>query len=174
MIRNLLLSAIRSLKKNKFFSLLNISGLAIGMAVFLLIAQYVRFEKSYESFVPGKENIYRVKLEVYDKNELIMASAENYPGVGPALQTELPEVVSYARLYNMGYKNNVVITNENAKPDPIAFRQRKFLYADSTFLPMMGYEMAKGNAKDALKEPFTAVVRKIRLEKHCICVMMIL
>ncbi|HEU4858956.1 MAG TPA: ABC transporter permease, partial [Chitinophagaceae bacterium] len=158
MIKNLLLTALRSLKKNKFFSLLNISGLAIGMAVFLLIAQYVRFEKSYESFVSGKENIYRVKLEVYDKNELIMASAENYPGVGPALVTELPEVVSYARLYNMGYKNNVVITNENAKPDPIAFRQRRFLYADSTFLPMMGYEMVKGNAKDALKDPFTAVI----------------
>ena len=158
MIKNLLLTALRSLKKNKFFSLLNITGLAIGMAVFLLIAQYVRFEKSYENFVSDKENIYRVKLEVYDKNELIMATAENYPGVGPALQTELPEVVSYARLYNMGYKNNVVITNENAKPDPIAFRQRRFLYADSTFLPMMGYEMAQGNAKDALAQPFTAVI----------------
>ena len=158
MIKNLLLTALRSLKKNKFFSLLNISGLAIGMAVFLLIAQYVRFEKSYESFVPRKENIYRVKLEAFDKNELIMATAENYPGVGPALQTELPEVVSYARLYNMGYKNNVVITNENAKPDPIAFRQRRFLYADSTFLPMMGYKMVKGNAKDALAQPFTAVI----------------
>ena len=158
MIRNLLLSAIRSLKKNKFFSLLNISGLAIGMAVFLLIAQYVQFEKSYENFIPNRENIYRVKLETFDKNELTMATAENYPGVGPALQTELPEVISYARLYNMGYKNNVVITNENAKPDPIAFRQRKFLYADSTFLPMMGYEMARGNAKDALSQPFTAVI----------------
>jgi putative ABC transport system permease protein len=158
MIRNLLISAFRSLKKNKFFSLLNISGLAIGMAVFLLIAQYVQFEKSYENFVPGKENIYRVKLEAYDKNELIMATAENYPGVGPALKTELPEVVSYARLYNMGYKNNVVITNENAKPDPIAFRQRRFLYADSTFLPMMGYEMVKGNATQALAGPFTAVI----------------
>ena len=158
MIRNLLISAIRSLKKNKFFSLLNISGLAIGMAVFLLIAQYVQFEKSYENFIPGKENIYRVKLEAYEKNELIMATAENYPGVGPALQTELPEVVSYARLYNMGYKNNVVITNENAKPDRIAFRQRRFLYADSTFLPMMGYIMVTGNAKDALSRPFTAVI----------------
>src|SRR5687767_8472375 len=79
MIKNLLLTALRSLKKNKFFSLLNISGLAIGMAVFLLIAQYVRYEKSYEDFVPGNENIYRVKLEAYDKNELTMATAENYP-----------------------------------------------------------------------------------------------
>jgi len=55
MIKNLLLTALRSLKKNKFFSLLNISGLAIGMAVFLLIAQYVHFEKSYEKFIPGRE-----------------------------------------------------------------------------------------------------------------------
>ena len=158
MIKNLLLTALRSLKKNKFFSALNITGLAIGMTVFLLIAQYVQYEKSYENFIPGRENIYRVKLEAYDKNELIMNTAENYPGVGPALKTELPEVVSYARLYNMGYKNNVIITNENAKPDPIAFRQRRFMYADSTFLPMMGYEMVKGNAAQALAEPFTAVI----------------
>ncbi|HLG40318.1 MAG TPA: ABC transporter permease, partial [Chitinophagaceae bacterium] len=158
MIRNLLITALRNLRKNKFFSALNILGLGIGMAVFLLIAQYVHFERSYESFIPGKENIYRVKLEAYSNNELIMASAENYPGVGPALQTELPEVISYARLYNMGYKNNVIITNENAKPDPIAFRQRRFLYADSTFLPMMGYEMLRGDAKTVLKEPFTAVI----------------
>lgn len=158
MIRNLLITALRNLKKNKFFSALNILGLGIGMAVFLLIAQYVHFERSYENFIPAEENIYRVKLDAYAGNELIMSSAENYPGVGPALKTELPEVMSYARLYNMGYKNNVIITNENAKPDPIAFRQRRFLYADSTFLPMMGYEMLRGDAKMALAEPFTAVI----------------
>src|SRR4030095_10240221 len=102
MIRNLLITALRNLRKNKFFSFLNILGLAIGIAVFLLISQYVHFEGSYENFIPDRENIYRVKLEVYDNNELIMASAENYPGVGPALKNELPEVISYARLYNMG------------------------------------------------------------------------
>ena len=158
MIQNLLLTAYRNIKKNKFFSFLNILGLAVGMAVFLLIAQYVKFERSYENFIPNRENIYRVSLTAYRNKELIMASAENYPGVGPALKKELPDVVSYARLYNMGYKNNVIIINENAKPDPVAFKQRKFLYADSTFLPMMGYIMAKGNAKTALAEPFTAVI----------------
>ena len=119
MVRNLFVTALRNLRKNKFFSGLNILGLAIGMTVFLLIAQYVNFERSYENFIPGKENIYRVKLEVYENNELVMASAENYPGVGPALKHEMPEVVTYARLYNMGYKNNVVITNENANLHPL-------------------------------------------------------
>ncbi len=158
MIYNLLLTAFRNLKRNKFFSSLNILGLAVGMAVFLLIAQYVHFERSYENFVPNRSNIYRVGLNSYRSNELIQSTAENYPAVGPTLKNELPEVMSYARLYNLGYKNNVVMTYENAKPDPIAFKQTKFLYADSSFLSMMGYEMINGNATTALAEPLTAVI----------------
>lgn len=132
MIRNLLITAFRSLLKNKFFSAINIFGLAIGMSVFLLIAQYVKFETSYEDFIANAENIYRVQLEVFLNNEIVIASAENYPGVGPALANELPEVTGYTRLYNLGYKNNLIITNEEAKPDPIAFKHRHFLYADSS------------------------------------------
>lgn len=156
--RNLLITAFRSLKKNKFFSFLNILGLSIGMSVFLIIALYVRFEKSYESFISENHNIYRVTLTSYLNNELSFASAENYPGVGPALQAELPEVVAFARLYNMGYKNNVIITNEDAKPDPIAVKQTKFLYADSSFLGMMDYKMVAGKANSALAEPLSAVI----------------
>src|SRR5262249_2156001 len=128
------------------------------MAVFLLIAQYVRFERSYENFIPNRENIYRVGLSSYRSNQLISASAENYPAVAPVMRTQIPGVISYARLYNMGYKNNVIITNENAKLEPIAFKVRRFLYADSAFLPMMGYQMAKGYARTALADPLTAVI----------------
>lgn len=158
MIRNLFLTALRSLKKNKFFSFLNIAGLAIGMAVFLMIALYVHFESSYENFIPNAENIYRVRLESYLNNELVFSSAENYPGVAPALKSELPEVTGSTRLYNMGYKNNIIITNEEAKPDPIAFKHRRFMYADSSFLSLMQYPMVMGDARTALDEPFTAVV----------------
>lgn len=158
MIRNLFLTALRSLKKNKFFSLLNIIGLSIGMAVFLIIALYVQFERSYENFIPDNENIYRLSLTTYLNNELAVASAENYPGAGPALKNELPEVVSSARLYNMGYKNNVIITNEDAKPDPVAIKQRRFLYADSSFLPLMNYPMLAGDPKTALAQPLSAVI----------------
>src|ERR1700750_3294674 len=136
-------TALRGLFRNKSFAIINIFGLAVGMAVFLLITQYRRFETSYEDFIPNRENIYRVALNTWRNNELILASAENYPAVGPALKNELPEVLSYARLYNLGYKNNVIITNENAKPEPIAFKQRRFLYTDSTFLPIMGYPMIR-------------------------------
>jgi putative ABC transport system permease protein len=158
MLRNLVLTAFRSLKKNKFFSFLNIIGLSIGMSVFMLIALYVRFERSYEDFIPEAENIYRVGLTTYVNNELVFTSAENYPGAATAIASELPEVVGVARLYNLGYKNNVIITNEEAKPDPIAIKHRRFLYADSSFLPMMGYEMMAGDPMSALADPFSAVI----------------
>src|SRR5688572_786573 len=145
MVQNLFTTALRSFKKNKFFSILNVTGLSIGIAVFFLISQYVRFEKSFENFIPDADNIYRVSLTTYVNNELAIASAENYPAVGPALKSELPEILDYARLYNLGYKNNVIITNEDAKPDPIAIKQRRFLYADSSFLMLMGYPFIKGD-----------------------------
>lgn len=158
MFQNYFKSALRNLRKNKNSALLNILGLVTGMTVFLLIALYVRFEKSYELFIPNAPDIYRVGLEVFKNNELVTASAENYPGVGPALKQELPEVLDFARLYNLGYKNNVIITNEAAQPQPIAFKHRRFLYADSSFLSMMGYPMLQGDPKTALAEPLNAVI----------------
>ena len=158
MLFNFLLTAYRSLFKKKFFTILNILGLSVGMIVFLLIVQYVHFERSYEKFLPHPHDIYRVTLEMYKGNELQQASAENYPGVGPALKNELPDVLGYARLYNMGYKNNVVISYEDKTGDPVALKQKRFLYADSSFLPMMGYEMAKGDTRTALAEANSIVV----------------
>ncbi len=158
MFRNLLLTAWRSLIKSRFFTALNIIGLSTGMAVFLLVALYVYVERSYEEFLPEPGTLYRVTLESYLNKNLVTASAENFPGVGPAMKAEFPEVLGYARLYNVGYKNNVIITNEEARPDPIAFKHRRFLYADSSFLPSAGYPMVSGDAATALAQPNTAVI----------------
>lgn len=158
MITNLLLTAWRSLTKSKFFATLHIVGLAIGMAVFFLIAQYVYFERSYETFLPAANDIYRVAKEGRVNNEITSISAENYPGVGLAMKAEIPEVVGMARLYNLGYKNNCIITYKDAQPEPIAFKQRRFLFADSSLLPMFGYPMIAGDPATALSQPFTAVV----------------
>lgn len=166
MFKNLMLTALRSLLKSKFFSSLNIIGLSIGMAAFMLIAQYVYFESSFENFVPDAENIYRVQLDVFRNGEHIISSAENYPGVGPAFKAEFAEVEAYARLYNMGYKNNVIITYTPETGEPVAFKQRRFLYADSSFLPLMGYEMLAGSAETALAEPFRAVISETQAKKY--------
>jgi putative ABC transport system permease protein len=156
---------IRTLRKNTFFSLLNIIGLALGMSVFLLVALYVQFEKSYESFNPNAATVYRITLETYLNNERVFSSAENYPEVANVI-LELPEVEDVTRLYNLGYKNNVIITNEDAKPQPIAFKQRRFLYADSSFLSLMGYTLSAGDLNTALSEPHTTVLTKQSAELY--------
>ncbi|MCB0839212.1 MAG: ABC transporter permease [Bacteroidetes bacterium] len=158
MFTNHLKIAFRNILKYKGTSFISMLGLSIGMAVFLLILQYVRFEKSYENFLKDTDQIYRVTLEMYLNGELQMSSAENYPGAGPALAKELPEIIDYARLYNLGYKNNVIITNKEAQPQPIAFKQRRFLYADSSFLSLMGYNMVMGDPSTALASPDKAVI----------------
>jgi putative ABC transport system permease protein len=158
MLFNYLKTGLKILLRNKTYSAINVFGLAIGMAVFLLISQYSRFENSYEDFTPDRANIYRVSIHTYRNNELISASAENYPAVGPAMLHDIPQVHCYARLYNMGYKNNVVITNENGKPFPVAIKQHRFLYADSAFLPMMGYQLIRGDVSTALASPYSAVI----------------
>ena len=62
MIKNYVLIAVRSLKKNPVFTFINIFGLALGMASFLFIVHYVRYEHSYEDFHTKADNIHRITL----------------------------------------------------------------------------------------------------------------
>ena len=158
MLRNYFQSAVRNLRKNKFYSSINVLGLAVGIAGFLLIAQYVVFERSYDRFHTNAGQIYRVQLDQYQNDGLMLASAENYPGVGPALTAELPEVLDHTRLYNMGFKNNVVITYEEAPNGPVAFKLERFMYADASFFSVFSFPLVQGNPQTVLAEPFTAVV----------------
>ena len=97
MIKNYLIIAWRNLLRNKVFSLINVSGLAIGLAACFLIMQYVRFELSYDRFHANSERIYRVLID-FDLPTGSVLSAANHPGIGPAMKADLPEVEAYARI----------------------------------------------------------------------------
>jgi len=79
MIGNYFKLAIRNLFKRKGYSLLNILGLAIGIACCLLIFQYVSFEKSYDSFPVKAKQIARLRLDSYQQGKLSWQSATIYP-----------------------------------------------------------------------------------------------
>jgi putative ABC transport system permease protein len=166
MFRNHLKTAFRNLWKKKGFSFLNLLGLALGIVAFLLILQFVTFELSYDGFHENKDDIYRVQLDQYRNGELIFASSENYPGVGPVLTRDLPEVLSYTRLYNLGSKNNMVVTWDDAPGEPISFKQRKLLYADSSFLTFFSYPILEGDPVTALSQPFNMVITESTAKKY--------
>lgn len=158
MLRNYLKIAIRSVLKNRVYSILNILGLATGIAAYILLNNYVNFENSYENFLNEPGTIYRVTLDRYANGELATSTAENYPGVGPAMKDDIPEVEDFARLYNAPTKVNVIISNEENDGGPIRLKQKKFMYADSSFLPLFGYQLVSGDVHSALAKPNTAVI----------------
>jgi putative ABC transport system permease protein len=153
MIKSHIKIALRNLLKNKAISVINIGGLAIGIASSILLLSYVSFQLSYDSFNKAKQYIYRVNLDFFQNNQLTIHSAENYSAVGPALKRDFPEVVDQARLYNMGYKNNCVFSYGNT-----FFKENKFMYADPSFLTMFSFPFLQGDPQSALVQPYTAVI----------------
>lgn len=166
MFQSYVTTTLRNLLKRKGYTLISIMGLAMGLCAFLLILQYVSVELSYDDFHAHSKDIYRVSLEQYQNGELVIHSAENYPALAPTLKQDLPEVMDYARLYNLGAKNNMVVTYEDAPGEPIKFKQKGLLYAGSGFLPMFSYEVVLGDPATALAEPFQMVITESYAKKY--------
>src|SRR5512138_924052 len=98
MIRNYLKIAWRNLLKNKTFSLINIIGLASGLACFILIALYVADELSYDRFNENASRIYRINSDIlFGGNKLHLAVASD--PMGATLKNDYPQVEEYVRFY---------------------------------------------------------------------------
>jgi len=119
MLKNYLRSAFRNFSKNKGFSFLNIFGLAIGIASSLLIIQYVKYEKSYDTFNSKSERIYRLQYNSYSNGELNFECAAATPAPGPAFKENFAEVVEQARLFPM----DAVVSYNDPNTGLISFRE---------------------------------------------------
>ncbi len=91
MVKNYFKIALRNILKHKFFSVINITGLVIGMTCCLLIFIYVMDELSYDRFYQDYKNIYRVALHGRISGQEILTSNSSLP-VGPAMKAEIPGI----------------------------------------------------------------------------------
>lgn len=152
MFRLYFLTAWRSLRKNRFFTLINITGLSVASAAFFLLFNYVRFERSYEQPHPHAENIYRVSIDLYEGSKYVVTDCETYPPMGPYFKMKYPEVLDYVRVQDMGDRELTAGTR--------AFRTDRIFAADPSLLTSFGYTILKGNAGAALSEPGKLVVNE--------------
>ena len=159
MLKNYLLTTLRSISKRKGFTLLNILGLSIGLAASLLIFQYVKDELSYDDFHDNAENIYRVEYDAYRDNELSFKCATSFNKVGPALKADYPEVENYCRMF-LRYGGGVI------RHEDISIKEENILSADQSFFDMFSYPLVEGDRNTALKEPNTAVVEAETAKKY--------
>jgi putative ABC transport system permease protein len=148
MFKNYILSSYRNLLRNKFFSLINILGLAIGMAACILIAQYIVFEKSYDLFHANYKKLYRlVNVRHYPTHT--DESAGCVTALGPAVKELFPEVLEFARCY----KSDRVFRVDN---NPVHFT--RVFSVDSTFLTLFSFPVQRGATTRLLSKPNTAVL----------------
>jgi len=159
MFRNYFKIAWRNLSRRRAYALLNIFGLAIGMACFLMIIQYVAYEKSYDRFNRVAKDIVRVRLDGYQQGNLAYRSATSYPAIGPTAKKELPDVEDYCRLYNV----QQLMINEQKN---VKFNELKGYYADPSVVSMLGLQLVKGDPKEVLNAVDKMIVSQSFARKY--------
>jgi len=153
MFKNYLKVAIRNLWKRKVYTLINIFGLATGMAVCLLIVLFIQSELSYDNFQQRGDQVYRVALD------------RRYPGrttsysiiplsIGEAIKRENPEVQESTRMFYIG--NTFFFLRIGDK----VFEEKKVLVADSNFFRVFTGDFIVGDPANALMKPNSVVINE--------------
>ncbi|HZB11885.1 MAG TPA: ABC transporter permease [Chryseolinea sp.] len=159
MFKNNLRVAYRNLLKNRVFSYINVLGLAIGIAAFLFIVQYVRFERSYEDFHVNADNTYRLLAEFYKGSEYVMTDCETYAPLGPLLKEKMPEVVDFVRLYGIDGQINV-------RAGALNFLESGLYWADHSVFNVFTHTFVNGDPAKALIAPFEVVLTESMAKKY--------
>lgn len=151
MIRILFNSSLRFFLKEKFYSIINVVGLSLGVAAAFIILQYVYNEVSYDTHHPKVENTYRVnQTDIWSTDGGMMGSS--VLPLASALTNEYPQITSTLRINTPG---NRIITAEG---NTDSFLEQNILAADSTFFDFFGFALSSGNPKTALTDINTAVI----------------
>jgi putative ABC transport system permease protein len=154
MIKNYLKIAWRNLWRNKFFSFINIIGLALGMACSILILLWVENELSIDTFHSKASRLYIIFERQYYDNKIV--GQYSVPGLlANVMKKEIPEI-EYAA--NFGFNNN----DDNTFRVGDKILKLEGSAADSDFFKMFSYPLLEGNAENALNTPLSiAISRKM-------------
>ncbi len=141
--------ATRYLVKNRLYSFLNIAGLAVGIASFLLIMIYVNYEQGYDRF-KGSELVYRAYLDYKEGATFEAGDTQTSNLTGPSLKNIFPEITEQVRFFWFDkaafvYKGSIVEAEKGSM-------------ADASYFDVFPYKLLQGNAHDALHAPNSMVL----------------
>ncbi|MFI5186638.1 MAG: ABC transporter permease [Chitinophagales bacterium] len=156
MIKNYFKIAWRSVLKNKLYSFINFSGLAIGITCCILIGEYIVDEISYDKFNINANRIARVTME-YSSGGTVNQYAQTGTKVGPQFKRSFPEIEDFTRLM----KFQRVISYRDK-----LFSEKNFLYADPSFFRIFSFPFVEGNPSDALSSTDKIVLTQSAAKKY--------
>ncbi len=158
MIRNYLIIALRNLLRQKGYSIINISGLAIGLAAFILIVLFVVNELSYDKFHTNADRIYRISVEGIISGDVLNVAVSAAP-TGEAMVRDIPEILKATRIDK--FAQTVHFNYQDKK-----FFQDGLIYVDSTFFDIFSFKLIRGNPSTALVKPFSLVLTESLADKY--------
>lgn len=141
--------------RQKLFSFINISGLAVGLTACILILMYIQYEFSYDRFNKRAKNIFLVteKLHATDKQ----SDATSPWQLGPILKNNFPGITSTARVVQMSHY--VSVYNEvSVASGTKQFYDQKLYYADPSIFRIFTIPLLRGNVEEGLSRPYTMVI----------------
>src|SRR2546423_9597745 len=109
MFRNYFKTAVRNLKRNKSYAIINVLGLAVGIAASLLIFLVIQYETSFDNFHKKKDSIYRVGSEFHNQDGVSYSDGVAFP-TGPALRVDFPQLKEVASIFRNG--NQITIKQD--------------------------------------------------------------
>ncbi|MFT3826922.1 MAG: ABC transporter permease [Chitinophagaceae bacterium] len=152
MLKSYFKTAWRVIARFKTYSILNISGLALGIASCLIVFLVVKYELGYDSFHKKSDRIYRVTLNAIDFNPSVSFV------IGPKMRSYFPELEQITRIW---YDAEGVVKINNAR-----YREKAFLFADENFPKVFDYVWLSGNPATALAEPNAIVLTESIAHKY--------
>ncbi len=160
MIKNYLKIAVRNLLKNRIFTAINVLGLAIGIATFVFILEYVSLETSMNQFHTNLPQLYRVLTE--------NKQGESYPyhvaGLSAAMKEQLAEVKDYCRLVQGAVQGVVTYSGEDSTQVFKTFREEKIMFAEKNFFELFSFPIVEG--EKSLAKPNTVAISESYAKKY--------
>jgi len=158
LLKNYLVVAWRTLKRQKGHSFINITGLAIGFICCLMIFLFVQDELSYDRFHEKASQIFRVTTEgrIADREFNIAMSS---PPLAKALKDEFPQVLQTVRLFRPW--DRILVRCKDKK-----FNEKRFFYADSTIFDIFTIPLVHGDSRTALSQSHSLVITRTAAQKY--------
>lgn len=155
MIKNYMKISLRNFKKFKFYSFINITGLAIAIACCLIIFLWVKGENDYDRFHEFAQDLYRVVQESPQGGQIFHIEVTP-SGLGPYLEDQYPEIQHSARYaprrWSIGRENNYFTEN--------------IALVDESFLDMFSFPLIEGSLQTALEDPHSIIISERMKEKY--------
>lgn len=155
MIKNYLKIAIRNIKKHRWYSIINIAGLTIGMTCCILILLWVQDELSYDRFHENAGDIYRVIQDINFADHSTTWAITQGP-LGPSLKKDFPDIINATRITGRRFR---LTYNDRSFDEVLGM-------ADSSIFEMFTFPLIKGNPATALADPNSIVLTEEMAEKY--------